>query len=141
VPEKDDPYKSGNTGTRGRCNYPQHAVIAPITGFTYATPPCESGSCNNQNQANVENALTHVGPISICVYAESWQDYNSGVLRSNCPHDANSLDHCVQLVGMASDYWIIRNSWNTDWGEAGYIRVARAHNLCGVLDEATIVKF
>jgi hypothetical protein len=141
VPERDDPYTSGNSGNRGRCKFNAKDVIAPVSGFVYATAPCESGSCNNQDQNKVEAALTSVGPISICVYAESWQDYNSGVLRSNCPHDANSLDHCVQLVGMASDYWIIRNSWASDWGEDGYIRVAKAKNLCGVLDETTIVKF
>jgi len=89
----------------------------------------------------MESALTSTGPISICVYADSWQDYTSGTLHNNCPHDANSLDHCVQVVGMASDYWIVRNSWNTDWGMAGYLQISKSNNLCGVLDEATIVTF
>jgi len=31
----------------------------------------------------------------------------------------------------------VRNSWNTDWGEDGYIRVdstMASGNLCGILD-------
>ncbi len=56
------------------------------------------------------------GPLSICVDADSWGDYTGGIVENNC---ANSLDHCVQLVGWDVDptgikYWIIRNSWNTN---------------------------
>ena len=42
----------------------------------------------------------------------------------------------VQLVGYGSDsdgdYWIVRNSWGSRWGEDGYIRLARESELmCG----------
>jgi len=142
VSEKDYPYTSGNTGVRGRCHYNHGDVKAPVSGYVYATPPCDSGSCNSQKPDGVATQLSNTGPISICVAADSWQDYNSGILRSNCPHGSDDLDHCVQLVGMTDQYWLIRNSWNTDWGEEGYIRVAKSpNNLCGILDEATIVHF
>lgn len=47
----------------------------------------------------------------------------------------------MQLVGYGSeageDYWLVRNSWGEDWGEAGYIRLAReAEPRCGT-DAAT----
>ena len=48
------------------------------------------------------------------------------------------LDHLVQLVGYGTDphsgdYWLVRNSWTTLWGDAGYIKLARSANAsCGV---------
>ncbi len=55
------------------------------------------------------------------------QTYKSGILKAaQCGKD---VDHCVQAVGYNTgsamgDYWIVRNSWNTDWGIAGYIYLA-----------------
>ena len=43
----------------------------------------------------------------------------------------------VQLVGYGTDskdgdYWIVRNSWGTKWGEDGYIRLKReSETKCG----------
>ena len=64
--------------------------------------------------ANIE----HKGPASICVNAQKWQNYKQGVMTSkHCgKHTANSLDHCVQVVGFngytkgeTGGYWIVRN--------------------------------
>jgi len=53
----------------------------------------------------------------------------------------NALDHGVTLVGYGNKtnifgkdepYWIIKNSWGTSWGEAGYMLLARGKGECGV---------
>jgi len=120
------------TGEDGTCAYDKSEVVAQITGWGYAT---QSGN-ETEMQAN---SFVH-GPLSICVDAETWQTYTSGVITSDC---SNSLDHCVQIVGWGSSnnvpYWIIRNSWGADWGISGYIWVERNQDLCGVADEATYV--
>lgn len=36
-------------------------------------------------------------------------------------------------------YWILRNSWDTDWGDEGYMYVTYGENTCGVADEAIYV--
>lgn len=61
--------------------------------------------------------------------------YSSGILDTNrCP---TSIDHAVNMVGWGvsdagKEYWIIRNSWGTSWGENGYIRIAVKNSGNGV---------
>jgi len=80
------------------------------------------------------------GPVSVCVDASSWQNYQGGVL-SQC---GNDVDHCVQAVGYnnygeSGAYWIVRNSWGEDWGEQGYIWIEIGQDLCSIGDYATVV--
>jgi len=135
--ESSYPYIAGN-GNSGNCNFNKKNIGAEIHGFTWVIPEC-TGSCDSQNMGQVQSKLATVGPFAICVYAEPWQDYSSGVFNdATCVHDYSDLDHCVQLVGYTSSYWIVRNSWAADWGENGYIyvstKVAKG-NLCGIMDE------
>lgn len=63
--------------------------------------------------------------------------YRSGILDStSC---GTNLNHAVTLVGYGTengrDYWIIKNSWGTGWGERGYIRIRRTTSgagICGI---------
>jgi C1A family cysteine protease len=126
-PSADYPY----TAEDGNCAYDKAKVAARIKSWAYAT--------KNGNETQMQLASLVHGPLSICVDAETWQDYQSGVVTHGC---GDSLDHCVQIVGWntSSDkipYWIIRNSWGTDWGLNGYIWVIRNKDECGVSDEAT----
>ena len=34
-------------------------------------------------------------------------------------------------------YWIVRNSWSTDWGIDGYIHLQLDENTCGLANEAS----
>jgi len=127
------PYTSGN-GNSGTCTYNQGEVVATISGFKYAT--------THGNETAMQVAMLTNGPLSICVDAETWQYYEGGIIEHGCGDD---LDHCVQIVGWNTDptaqipYWIIRNSWGTDWGLNGYLWVERNKDECGVSDEATYV--
>eukprot|EP00742_Colponemidia_sp_Colp-10_P001728 GILJ01001850.1.p1 GENE.GILJ01001850.1~~GILJ01001850.1.p1 ORF type:complete len:349 (-),score=63.76 GILJ01001850.1:198-1214(-) len=128
--DKVYPYKSGS-GDSGTCKFVKSGVVAKITGYKYVT--------QSKDEKQMEAALEQ-SPLSVCVEADTWQDYSSGIIKSNCGTD---LDHCVQVVGMNTeskvDYWIVRNSWNTDWGQDGYIYIQRGKDLCGIADEVTIV--
>lgn len=141
----DYPDKSHISGNTGKCTWDKKTV-AKVSGFTYATKPCDKGKCKNQDEDALAAALDTKGPISICVNAggNGWQNYKSGVFSKRCSGASSALDHCVQLVGYNKNgktpYWIVRNSWNTDWGIKGYMHLEMGKNLCGVADEATIAE-
>jgi C1A family cysteine protease len=71
-------------------------------------------------------------PISVAVDATNWSTYKSGVFN-NCK---TSLNHGVLLVGITDQYWWIKNSWGTTWGEKGFVRLARG-NTCGICNVAS----
>jgi len=118
------------------CKFASSAVVAKITDWTYIT--------KNKNETEMVQKLYALGPLSICVDAESWQFYVGGVIEHLC---YNALDHCVLITGYNDTYdwldrkvpvWNIRNSWGSDWGYDGYLYVERNEDLCGVADEVTI---
>jgi len=140
--EAQYPYTSGG-GDSGTCALGNDKLASKVNNYYWAVPPC-TDSCDSQNEDTLLQVLFQQGPLSVCVDAESWQDYMGGILPVGCPHDYSDLDHCVQLVGYneASDktpYWIVRNSWNTDWGISGYIYIERGTNECGIADSVTYV--
>jgi len=126
--EKDYPYKSGSSGVDYSCKN----NIAPFTNMTdYVNLPV------NQ-QSPIMDALANIGPLAINVDASSWFGYRSGVF-DGCDQDSPDVNHVVQLVGYGTDsqygdYWLVRNSWGSSYGEKGYIRIKRESGTprCGI---------
>ena len=122
---------------------------ATLEDYSYAVEGCTDG-CNNQNMTALASAIAEHGPASICVNAANWASYagNGAVMTvDQCGgFGFKDLDHCVQLTGYNTDadtpYWMVRNSWSTDWGNDGYIYLEFADNAnpCGIADEATFVQ-
>ena len=127
------PYTSG-TGSSGTCK-----AFTPVTKLSscYNVPANELQlTYANQNQ-----------PVSISIEADakSFQLYKSGVY--NDPACGTTLDHGVLTVGYGStggqNYWIVKNSWGTGWGDNGYIYIARnsvassTKGICGIAMDAS----
>jgi len=75
------------------------------------------------DQDSVIAALVN-GPLIINVDASSWAKYETGIFNG-CNQTNPDIDHVVELVGYGPDYWIVRNSWSSLWGEMGYIRLMK----------------
>lgn len=87
-------------------------------------------------ESSMASFVGSTGPLSVCLDANSWSTYTGGVM-SAC---GNSVDHCVQAVGVdtgSGGYWKVRNSWGTSWGESGYIRLAYGKNTCDITNDPT----
>lgn len=73
------------------------------------------------------------GPASVVFNAAHLRHYKSGIIDDDASECNPAIQtHAVTLVGYTPEYWIIRNSWGTDFGEDGYFRVKRGNNTCGI---------
>ncbi|CAD5173193.1 unnamed protein product [Musa acuminata subsp. malaccensis] len=127
--EDDYPYKARD----GKCD--QHRKLAKVVVIDgYEDVPANDEKALQKAVANQ--------PVSVAIEAggREFQLYKSGVFTGRC---GTKLDHGVVVVGYGTengkDYWIVRNSWSSDWGEAGYIRMERNLNTstgkCGIAIE------
>ncbi len=75
-------------------------------------------------------------PISIGAYADPWFDYESGIFDD--PMCNGRSNHAVVIVGYnktgSNPYYIVKNSWGTNWGMKGYIYIAMNKNMCNITD-------
>ena len=119
--EAEYPYKA----TQGTCQQSCKKVVT-ITGYE---------DVPKQDEKSLQAAAAK-GPVSIAIEADQlpFQFYKGGVFDNKAC--GTNLDHGVLLVGYGSDsgqdYWKVKNSWGSQWGEGGYIRMVRGKNMCGI---------
>jgi cathepsin F len=125
------------TGRDGACKGNKNSkILVKIANFS-----CISGP-DSAKENQIQSALMHYGPLSIALNANYFNSYKNGIMDpAGCP--SQYLNHAVLLVGWGTDsatkmdYWLIKNSWGTSWGEKGYVRLRRnkpstPDGVCGV---------
>ncbi|XP_053286125.1 procathepsin L [Pleuronectes platessa] len=124
------PYTSVDTQP---CYYDSRRAVAHIKDYRFIPKGDEQA---------LADAVATIGPITVAIDADhaSFLFYSSGIYdEPTC--NPNNLSHAVLLVGYGSDggqdYWIIKNSWGSSWGEGGYMRMVRdGSNTCGIASYA-----
>ena len=77
-------------------------------------------------------AVAENGPVSVAIDASGFQHYRGGIFyKPDC--SSSYLSHAVIVIGYAPNYWMIKNSWGTQWGEDGFMYMAKdRENNCGI---------
>jgi cathepsin L len=129
--EADYPYTSG-AGQTASCLYDSSSTAGvAVTDYTDVTP----------NSSSQMKAALQQAPLAVAIEADKmvFQTYSTGVLTSD--RCGTSLDHAVLAVGYGTedgqDYWLVKNSWNTTWGDQGYIKLGMdsSTGVCGVQED------
>ena len=124
VLESDQPYTAKNAA----CNQTCDNTVVRVERFSTLEHDNDEDS-----EKRIPYMLNAFGPLVVAIdvgTTELLMSYNGDVFPGVACGSA--LDHAVTIVGYTPDYWIIRNSWGTDWGDDGYFYLERGVNACGV---------
>ena len=132
------PYTAGTTKTGGTCQSQK------------CTPVVHATSCSNvkaNDQLSLKAAVAKQ-PVSVAIEADTYtfQSYSGGVITSaKC---GTNLDHGVLAVGYGEEngqkYWLVKNSWSSQWGLGGYVKIARSDStndagICGIAMQPSFI--
>jgi cathepsin L len=113
---------------RDRSSCDSCSSVAHISNYRYVT----------SSETALRDAV-RITPVTVGleVYQSAFQFYSSGVLTATC---GNDLNHAGLLVGYGTlngiNYWKVKNSWGTNWGQDGYILIQKdggqSGGQCGI---------
>ena len=110
-------------GFENKCTIPTHNIFK-ISDYSFVT---------GEEQMKAE--IFASGPVACSVFVdENWHSYKGGVLRIK--EQSTKTNHVVTVVGWGKEkvgnedvnYWLIKNSWGTYWGEEGHVKLERGVN-------------
>jgi hypothetical protein len=128
---------------------PYNSVFVP-TNDSWTSPPSKVPVANKEDFAvkvdtfsNISSIsdrksyLTHVGPLTAGITAyDDFASYGSGVY-SETKTSKGIGGHCILVIGYseANQSWLIKNSWDTSWGQGGFGEIA--YGACDIDTQTT----
>ncbi|CAG7825742.1 unnamed protein product [Allacma fusca] len=116
-------------GIEGTCKFSPSGVGATVTGAVRLAAG---------NEEMLQQAVGTIGPIVVAIDAEeSLMRYAGHGVYYDPECSTEKLNHAVLVVGYGTengeDFWLVKNSWGPDWGDNGYVKMARGRgNNCGI---------
>lgn len=118
-------------GAHSSCKFNKKLIAARLSGV-------------KKGLRGSEEALSHLvykGPVAASISIDVVRFYKGGIYNRKC---RSPEQYYVLIVGYGydvvfGDYWLLKTSLGTAWGEKGYIRLARNNdNLCGIANGAVV---
>ncbi len=120
------------------CTNPDKGGTCSAIGHFPNATVAEYGTYSEHQLFSIMAEIFARGPVKASVNAGPLLDYSGGILLDNNITRNTTHNHGVSLVGWGYDeeqdlqYWIVRNSWGTYWGELGFFRLELGKNLLGI---------
>lgn len=137
------------------CNHHSEGPYEDCSKYHFKTPSCEKACPNKEykkaykddkiyaskvynvkgGEAEIQKEIMTNGPVeaAFMVY-EDFLAYKSGVYQ----HQKGGFlgGHAIKIIGWGIEdgvkFWLIVNSWNTNWGDKGTFKILRGSNHCGI---------
>lgn len=135
------------------CFEPEGATIYKAKGGyrvnPYTMDQLHNDTKRKSNEKTIMNEIMNNGPVTATIrvhdpirgdLSKNLYLHKTGVYGYPWTKDPAETDgyHAISIVGWGEEiidgttvpYWIIRNSWGTEWGENGFGKVLRGANRC-----------
>lgn len=95
----------------------------------------ESSYTVSSEMEQIQKEIMTNGPVegAFTVYSD-FPSYKSGVYQHTTGEPLGG--HAIKILGWGTEndtpYWLVANSWNTDWGDKGYFKILRGKDECGI---------
>lgn len=128
--EASYPYEA----VEGKCHYTVENRGAEISGYV---------NIPENDELKLMEAVATYGPIVACIDVTAEMMHYVGGIFHDDACSSTRLKHAVVVVGYGindngTEYYIVKNSWSSSWGEDGYMYTARNRdNHCGIATYAT----
>lgn len=137
--DRDYPYKSASGSDKYDCKFKREDAFI-TTMYLTGSQRLVSG-----NELSLMENVARYGPVAVSIDAslDGFRHYKSGIFYDERCSSTN-INHAVLIVGYGTneygeDYWIVKNSWSTQWGLNGYALMARnRQNHCGIASYAVL---
>jgi len=131
VGEQAYPYENRESTCRN-FSRPGSGNIFDIKSFDFL-PTGNDDPGSPANIATIKQGIYAFGSVWAGVHAdEAFQAYKGTGVFNACSN--SKPNHAINIIGWddAGGYWIVRNSWDRDWGENGYMKIKYGCNHIGI---------
>jgi cathepsin H len=148
--ENDYPYNAPQNGGNSTC------TIDSRSPGKWRAQVAEVFNITSRDEDDLVHAVATIGPVSIAYQVSPdfrfyqhgiYDSYNTTTNHTMCHSGSYDVNHAVVAVGLgtsvdkktnvSTDYFIVRNSWSSNWGMEGHFWIKRGENLCGLSDCAS----